>query len=132
MNTIWTGKSEDYQNKNPQGEIIEGNGKITSETLKNSSRTYSIDAKTQLRMVDHTFYFPGWSVYIDGAKTNIEFQNPDYRGVITYIVPAGKHSVYLAFEDTKIRLLGKVLSVISVAFLITLLCFRKRIKRILA
>ena len=34
MNTIWTGKSEDYPSKNPQGAITEGNGKIISETLK--------------------------------------------------------------------------------------------------
>jgi uncharacterized membrane protein len=131
MNTIWTGKSEDYPNKNPQGEIIKGEGKITAETLKNSSRIYSIDARTQLRMVDHTFYFPGWTAYIDSVKTNIEFQNPDYRGVITYAVPAGKHSVYLAFEDTKIRLIGKILSVVSAIFLIALFILRKRIKQIL-
>jgi uncharacterized membrane protein len=131
MNTIWTGKSEGYPNKNPQGEIIEGKGKITAETLKNSSRIYSIDAQTQLRMVDHTFYFPGWTAYIDGVKTNIEFQNPDYRGVITYLVPAGKHSVYLAFEDTKIRLIGKVLSVASLMFFAVLLLLRKRVKKVL-
>jgi hypothetical protein len=131
MNTIWTGKSEDYPSKNPQGEIIKGQGKIVSETLKNSSRTYVVEAKTPVRMVDHTFYFPGWNVYVDGANTNIEFQDPNYRGVITYQVPAGKHTIYLAFQDTKIRLLGKILSVVSVGFFIVLFLLRKRLKKIL-
>ena len=131
MNTIWTGKSENYPTKNPQGEIIEGRGKIIAETLKNSSRMYTIDATTSLRMVDHTFYFPGWNAYIDGIKTNIEFQNPDYRGVITYQVPSGKHSVYLVFQDTKVRLLGKIISAIALISLITLFFLRKRIKQVL-
>ncbi len=131
MTTVWTGKTEDYPNKNPQGEIIAGEGKIISEELKNSSRTYVIDAQTPIRMVDRTFYFPGWTVLVDGVKTNIEFQNPDYRGVITYQVPPGKHSVYLSFEDTKVRLIGKILSVIAVGIFIVLLLFRKRVKQIL-
>jgi hypothetical protein len=131
MNSIWTGKSEDYPSKNPQGQIIEGQGKIITANIKNSSRTYTIDAKTPLRMVDHTFYFPGWNAYIDGVNTNIEFQNPDYRGVITYQVPAGKHSIYLAFQDTKIRLIGKILSVISVGLFVVLFLLRKKLKQIL-
>ena len=131
MNTIWTGKSEDYPNKDKQGEIIEGQGKIVKQTLKNSSRIYQIDAKTPLKMVDRTFYFPGWNIYIDGKRTNIEFQNPSYRGVITYNVPAGNHSVSVIFEDTKIRLLGKILSVMSLSLFIILFLLRQRVSRLL-
>lgn len=131
FNTIWTGKSEDYPDKNPQAEIIEGKGKITAETLKNSSRTYIVDAQTNLSMVDHTFYFPGWTVFVDGVKTNIEFQNPEYRGVITYKVPAGVHEVVIVFEDTKVRLLGKIISLIALITLFILFILRKRIKLIL-
>lgn len=127
MNTIWTGRSEDYPNKNKQGEIIGGTGKIVKQTIRNSSRDYQIDAKTSLRMVDRTFYFPGWNVYVDNVKTNIEFQDSNYRGVITYDVPVGNHSVTVIFEDTKIRLLGKILSVMSFGLFIILFFFRKRI-----
>lgn len=131
MNTIWTGKSEDYPSKTKQGEIIEGQGKIVEQTLRNSSRNYQIDATTPLKMVDRTFYFPGWTVYVDNVKTNIEFQNPNYRGVITYNVPAGKHFVSVIFEDTKIRLLGKILSAISFSLFIILFFLRKRISKVL-
>jgi len=131
MNTIWTGKSEDYPNKDRQGEIIEGQGVIIEEVLKNSSRIYQIDAKTPLKMVDRTFYFPGWNVYIDNVKTSIEFQNPDYRGVITYNVPVGNHTVSVVFEDTKIRLLGKILSVMFLIVFIILFFLRNRISKVL-
>ena len=131
MNTIWTGKSEDYPDKNQQEKIIEGQGKIINAVIKNSSRNYQIQASTPLKMEDLTFYFPGWNVYIDGVKTNIEFQNPSFRGVITYTVPAGKHDVFLNFEDTKIRLFGKILSLIFLTLFVVLIILRKRVFRIL-
>ena len=131
MNTIWTGKSEDYPTKKQQAGIIEGQGKIVSQNVKNSSRRYLVDAKTPLRMVDYTFYFPGWNVYVDGVKTDIEFQNPDYRGVITYKVPVGNHSVFMAFQDTKIRLLGKIISIFFLIVFAGLFFFRRRINSIL-
>jgi uncharacterized membrane protein len=131
MNTIWTGKSQDYPDKNPQGKIIQGQGEITNQILGNSQRKYEVDAKTNLTIVDHTFYFPGWEVYVDGVKTAIEFQNPDYRGIITYQVPAGKHSILLKFEDTKVRLLGKILSIVSVFAFALFLLFRKRLAKLL-
>jgi uncharacterized membrane protein len=129
MNTIWTGKSEDYPDKNAQGEIIEGQGKIINKVLRNSSRTYRILAVTPLRMVDRTFYFPGWKVYIDNMNTDIQFQDPNYRGVITYKVPQGNHEIKVVFEDTKVRALGKVMSIIFLFLTIILFAVRKHIKK---
>ena len=127
MNTIWIGKTEDYPTRTTQGKIIEGKGQITSEVIKNSERQYSVDASTSVKMLDYTFYFPGWTVYIDGQKTTIEFQDPKYRGIITYNVPSGKHTILVKFEDTKIRLLGKVLTLIFSGVFILLFIFRKRL-----
>ena len=131
MTTIWAGRSQDYPERKNQTQIVEGKGEILTETLKNSSRKYTVNAKTPLKLVDRTFYFPGWTVFVDGVKTNIEFQNPDYRGVITYQIPSGKHSIYVVFEDTKVRLLGKILSVVSLVLLFILFFLRKKIRRIL-
>ncbi|MBU2632445.1 hypothetical protein KKG52_01900 [Patescibacteria group bacterium] len=130
MNTIWTGKSENYPDREEQGGIIMGKGEITRYVLKNSSRNYDVYANTPLRMIDRTFYFPGWNVYVDNVKTDIEFQDPNYRGVITYNVPAGKHTVLVAFEDTKIRLFGKILSIISLSLFFVLFFLRKRLSKI--
>lgn len=131
MNTIWIGKTEDYPTRTTQGKIIEGKGQITSEIIKNSERQYVVNASTSVKMVDYTFYFPGWTVYIDGKKTNIEFQDPKYRGVITYNVPSGKHSILVKFEDTKIRQLGKIITLIFSGVFILLFIFRKRLFKLL-
>lgn len=113
LNTIWTGVTRDYPIKKNKIEIISGQGKLLSENVSNSYRNYSILASTQLTVVDYTFYFPGWHVYIDGKNSPIEFQNPNFRGVITYQVPPGQHQVKLTFQDTKVRRFGKIISLVT-------------------
>ena len=130
MNTIWTGRSEDYPIKNQKWGIIEGNGKVIKTDVSNSKRIYEVIAENQIRMVDYTFYFPGWKVFVDKVPTTIEFQNSNYRGVITYLVPAGKHTVEIKYTDTKIRQLGKILSIFFIVLFVFLFLLRKKISKL--
>ena len=127
MNPIWTGKSEDYPVKKEKIQILEGNGKILEKKVNNSSRNYIIQAYTPLKMVDYTFYFPGWNLYIDNRPAPIEFQDPNQRGVITYQVPPGRHTIDLKFEDTRVRRLGKIISLFSIISFSVLFLFRRKI-----
>lgn len=120
LNTLWTGDTRDYPVKVQQADIIGGKGEILNRELKNSSRKYKINAKTNLRMVDYTFYFPGWKVYVDGKEVPVEFQDINYRGVITYEIPTGMHDVLVQFEDTKIRLIGKLISLVFMGILLSI------------
>lgn len=127
-NTVWTGKTEDYSIQKQKYAVIEGKGRVTQATVKNSERVYSVEAKSSIRMVDYTFYFPGWNVYVNGKPAPIEFQDPNYRGVITYKLPKGMHEVKVVFEDTKVRLLAKLISIISLIGLPILLYFLNKKK----
>ena len=131
MNTIWTGETDDYPIKENKGEIIEGEGNILQRVEKNSWRKYSISASTDIRMVDNTFYFPGWKVYIDGKDTEIEFQDMNYRGIITYRVPKGEHNIYLKFTETKVRKFGNILSILSLIFFLLAYIFKGKFFKIL-
>src|SRR3989344_5031750 len=126
MNTIWTGETEDYPVKRNKGEIIEGKGKIVSRILSNSWRKYTVNASTPIRMADYTFYFPGWKVWVDSKLVDIQFQDPSYRGVITYNVPSGKHNIYVKFTDTKVRTLGNAISIFAIIMFAILYFFEKR------
>lgn len=128
MNTIWTGKTEDYPIEKNKGAIIEGTGTILSKKINETTRLYDVDASTPLLLVDYTFYFPGWHVYVDGQNTPIQFQDPRYRGVITYNVTQGSHSVLVKFTDTKVGLLGKVLSAVSILLFIMFIIFRNKLQ----
>lgn len=114
LNTVWTGKTSEYAVEKKKVGIINGDGIIKTSIIKNSTRSYNVNAITDLRMVDYTFYFPGWHVYIDGQKTPIQYQDPRFRGVITYNVPKGNHNVFLKFENTKVRVLGYILTIIFI------------------
>lgn len=128
MNTLWIQKPEDYPIKSTKVDILEhGNGRILSSNIQNAKRTYIIDAKERLHMIDYTFYFPGWSVYIDNQPTTIEFQNYLYKGVITYYVPAGKHVVTVVLKDTLVRKLGKAISVVFILLFLLLILLRKKL-----
>jgi hypothetical protein len=120
LNTVWTGKTTEYPVRDQKAEVIEGEGNVKTISMKNSSRKYEIKASSDIRMADYTFYFPGWKVYIDGKEVPIQFQDPNYRGVITYNVPKGEHVVDLRFEHTKPRLIGYGLTII---FLIAAFAF---------
>ena len=95
--------------------------------ISNSSRSFTVQADTELNVVDYTFYFPGWRAYIDGDEIPIQFQDPAQRGVITYKVPSGNHLVSVIFTRTKPRILGDVISIASLILLISLYTLRKRV-----
>jgi hypothetical protein len=128
LNTVWTGPTQDYPVKKQKAKIIEGDGKILQEKIKNSKREYLIEANSDIRMADYTFYFPGWRVYVNGKETTVQFQDPAYRGVITYNVPKGKHEILVKFSDTKARIIGKIITAVSMLIFSLIFILRKKLK----
>jgi len=129
FNTIWSGLAEEYPVKELKGEIIEGKGQIVEREEKNSRRRYRVVVKERIRMADYTFYFPGWNVYIDGKKLSLRdviWQDPEYRGVITYYVSKGEHEIEVVFESTKVRNVGYLVTLVSGVILMAILVIRPK------
>jgi len=97
-----------------QIEVIEGDAKIRAIERLSTKHVYLIDASKKTRLRENTLYFPGWNVFIDEKKTEIEFQDPANRGLMTFFVDEGKHKIEVIFRETKLRLLANVVSVISI------------------
>jgi hypothetical protein len=72
-----------------------------------------------------TFYFPGWTAYVDGAKTDITLSEPE--GWITFWVPAGAHDVSLRLENTPVRWTAWIISALAALGLAGLLVWRLRL-----
>ncbi len=98
-------------------EIIDGQATITSRERSTTLHQYEITAARPTRIVDNTLYFPGWKVYIDGTDTLIEFQDPNYRGLMTFWMGVGKHMVEVRFSETKLRRTANLLSIVGVILL---------------
>ncbi len=68
----------------------------------------SLDNDTVIRF--HILYFPGWTAYVDGSVTPIDYQS---QGTIDVHVPQGTHTVRLVMQETPIRVVADVISVVS-------------------
>lgn len=78
---------------------------------------FRVVAKGSARLVDNTLYFPGWTVYVDGNKTPIEFHDENWRGLITFPIEPGTHDVVVIFEETLLRKVSNAISLVTAAFL---------------
>jgi len=125
MNTVWTGETTEYPIKDHKIEVIEGEAEVQVTDNRYGRRKYTIKSDQEVRMVDYTFYFPGWVAKVDGRLVEIEFQDPNYRGVITYHVPAGEHTVELFFGDTKLRKISILISEIMLGLFILYIVWLK-------
>lgn len=127
FNTVWSSNTEDYEKKTVQAKIIEGSGELTILEEKNASRLYKTKSDSELRLLDYTFYFPGWTTYVDGSPVIIEYQDPSYRGLITYKVPSGEHEIKVIYEYSKVRLVGLLATVVGLlSFPVALFIIRKK------
>lgn len=72
----------------------------------------------------YTAYFPGWIAKTNGQS--LDTKPATDLGIVSVDVPSGKHTIKLAFEDTLVRKLAKLSSLISLLAIIFLMV---RIKR---
>jgi hypothetical protein len=106
---IWSVRFMEHRPNAPL-ERITGAVSVTALSRTTTVRTYAVYASSPSRVVENTLYFPGWNVYVDGKATGIQYQDPAYRGLMTFEIPQGNHSVQVVFGNTKIRSLSQLLS----------------------
>jgi hypothetical protein len=115
----WFEENENYNLKEGRMFDLQGVGSFRPISWKTQKHVYEITAPQDTEVLERTAYFPGWEVRLDGQKTAIDYQKPEYPGIITYRVPQGTHLVEVKFtENTPSRILGDSVSLISLAILI--------------
>ena len=82
---------------------------------------YRLKSDSQDLAFFHTFYFPGWKVYIDGKETLVSVV--PRVGAMGFTVPAGEHDLIVRFEETPIRMLSNIISLVSALCLLLLAFF---------
>ena len=102
-------------------EVISGRVSIKTIQRTNTSHTYEVKALERSRILENTLYFPGWNVFVDDKKFPVEFQDPRYRGLMTFYVDKGEHQINIIFKETKLRAFADTVSVVSLGNIIGLL-----------
>jgi hypothetical protein len=67
-----------------------------------------VDAPAPTSVLVRIHYFPGWSAYVDGKRSDTAIRPP--QGLMVVAMPAGQHRLLLRFEDTPLRRAGKLVS----------------------
>lgn len=121
---IWSaGPAKNYP-KQPV-EIIGGTAKVSDYQKRSNSHTFHLNVQKDAQLADHTQYFPGWKVLVDKKPVDIQFQDPNWRGELTYRIPKGDHRVSVVFGESPIRFVADVISVITALGLIGLLFIQR-------
>lgn len=107
-------------------DVIDGDASVSEDIRRTTVHEYTITAHKPTLMMENTLYFPGWMIYVNGKPTEIEWQNPDYRGLMTFRIPTGIQHVRVAFEDTKVRILANMMSVGSFTVLLGIIIWQTK------
>ena len=121
---IWSVR---FMEKRPSSkvEIISGIANLKEISRSVTEREYRVEAIDKIRILENTLYFPGWTVLVDGRREDIEFQDQNHRGLITFDVAKGNHKVNISYEETKTRLFANVISAVSLLAVGGLIFFKQ-------
>jgi hypothetical protein len=122
---IWSVRFMEFEPEVPM-EVSEGKAVITPLEETTTTRTYMVNADTKSRLVENTLYFPGWNVFVNNKIVPVEFQDPQWRGRMTFWVEPGEHMIRIVFGETKLRAVSNIISLISVLGLVPILYFIKK------
>jgi hypothetical protein len=96
--------------------VVAGQGRLSIARQTPTEYQLRADLMDEAQLRVKAFYFPGWTLTVDGAEQAIDRTNP--QGVMEFWLPQGIHDVRLAFADTPVRLWA-----MRVALLTSLLLF---------
>jgi len=94
-------------------EVIEGSATVQQTLRTTTDHEYVVTSATESRLLENTLYFPGWDIFIDGIRTGVEFQDPSFRGLMTFRINPGEHHVAVLFRNTKLRRFADTISLIA-------------------
>jgi hypothetical protein len=106
-------------------QVWQGNAVVVDLGGKPLDRLFDLKATTPSMMIFHSYYFPGWEVFVDGRPTQIMPDNP--FGLIVFLVQPGDHAIRVHFGTTPIRQFAEGLSLLTLLGLALLLIFRRKV-----
>lgn len=111
FNTIWMNESISKNSR----KIDNPDVAIKNQIIISTSYSFDLFIKKKKNIVINTAYFPGWTAFIDGKKTDID-KNKD--GLISVMMPKGNHTLAVKLINTPIRTMASLLSLLTLMILI--------------
>jgi hypothetical protein len=103
-------------------EVIKGRGNMVQIQRKTTQHIYTVNAKTSLILQENTVYFPGWKVIVNGQMKPFTITTKP-KGILTFSLPKGIHTVKVMYEPTWIRKLGILITIAGAMVSLCLVLF---------
>jgi len=120
---LWV-KELPVQSWNNKVEVLSGTVQNIIYTSNKISFMVNLSKSEPVRI--NTVYYPGWTFFVDGIKTKINYNNQ--FGVMDLRINAGQHFIKGSFGETPIRLLSDLISFFSILGFAVYLFFRLFLK----
>jgi hypothetical protein len=104
-----------------------GNGSVLAAAVTPTRQSFSVEVAKDTLVTSSTFYFPGWTLYVDGEERAVTASDP--HGLAQFFLESGRHEVDLRFEATHVRAWSARLSIIAALLLFTSPLLANRILR---
>jgi hypothetical protein len=95
-------------------EVYQGNVSIEERHITTNTIDIIARTKEESTLQINTMYYPGWGAMVDNKQVVILYDNP--LGLMHLILPAGDHTVYMAFRETAGRFAADCISLVAIAF----------------
>lgn len=103
-------------------DILSGDLQVKSETSHSLHSTFLVESEKGGSLRVNTAYYPGWSLYIDGHRSQFQYLSD---GLMTVSVLPGHHVMKVDFQETWLRFGADAISVVSLFCFIGLIILRR-------
>jgi hypothetical protein len=110
-------------------ETLEGLADFKEARKGSNFKSWTVEVSNDSLLRAPIFDYPGMKVFVDGIK--VDHWNDDCRnqefclGLVTFKVPQGNHEILIKLTNTPIRVVGNLLTVVSLIILMFLLFPKK-------
>lgn len=104
--------------------VVEGSAVVSDYTSRSDSATFSLNVGMPSVIDIPITYFPGWTVRLNGTKIRVD--EPGELGLIRFSASPGNYKVNVSFDNTPLRVVGNLASVLSLLIILFLMLFTNR------
>lgn len=97
-------------------QIISGSSQINLLEDKTQKLVFQASTEKAAKIQVNRFYFPGWHVFVNGEKTEINYDNS--FGLISFDLPDGDAKVEVALRKTPLQTASEIISFFSIIILL--------------
>ena len=112
---IWVQQSPTGPAASPLS-FVNGSGEIRAASGSETSQVYDLTINEPALLRAHTFYFPGWTLTVDGSNQLLNYDRT--TGEMVFALSPGAHHVSLELRMTALQMRSALLSLLALALLV--------------